>query len=72
MGKQAVAASRQLARKLQKKWKRPYSEICGFIRSRLSLSLVRSVSMLLRNPRDGAPQRNPPHWETGAGLSLYY
>jgi hypothetical protein len=24
------------------------------------------------NPRDGAPQRNPPHWETGAGLSLYY
>ncbi|GAX18236.1 hypothetical protein FisN_31Hu011 [Fistulifera solaris] len=40
MGKQAVAASRQLARKLQKKWKRPYSEIGGFIRSRLSLSLV--------------------------------
>ncbi|GAX19514.1 hypothetical protein FisN_19Hu089 [Fistulifera solaris] len=40
MGKQAVAASRQLARKLQKKWKRPYSEIRGFIQSRLSLSLV--------------------------------
>jgi hypothetical protein len=71
MGQQAISASRQLARKLQQKWNKPYSEICGFIRALMSLSLVRSVSMLLRNPREGMPRRFPPHWETGSGLALH-
>ena len=71
MGKEAVSASRQLAKKLAGKWNRPYSVVCGYIRSRLSISLVRSVSMLLRNPRDGMVNRTSPHWESGTALTLY-
>jgi hypothetical protein len=38
LGKEATAASRRLASTLAGKWKRSYSEICGFVRrSRLLL-----------------------------------
>jgi hypothetical protein len=70
MGEQATAVSRRLARRLSNKWGRSYSTVCGFVRSRLSISLVRSVSMLLRAPRDGAPPRDRPTWD-GSGLLLY-
>jgi hypothetical protein len=37
------------------KWKRSYSEICGFIRSRLSIALLRFSSRCLK------ADRNPTH-----------
>lgn len=70
MGEKATEVSRRLACRLSKKWGRSYSTVCGFVRSRLSISLVRSVSMLLRAPRDGAPPRDRPTWD-GSGLLLY-
>jgi hypothetical protein len=71
LGDEAQAASKRLARALSVKWKRSYSELCGYVRSRLSLALVRSTSMLLRNPRESAARNCAPSWETGAGLALY-
>ena len=47
-----VAAHRRLASLISNKLKREYSEMCGFVRARMSLAIVRSNSLLLRGPRD--------------------
>ena len=72
LGPEAQAASQRLASRLAAKWVRPYSHICGYVRSRLSISLVRSTSLCLRGARgDPARRRSPPQWECGRGLALH-
>ena len=51
-GVEATAASRWLASSLASKWRRSYSEECVFVRSRLSIALVRSASRCLRADRN--------------------
>ena len=51
-GAEALAAQKRLAALLSYKLKREYSEMCGFVRARMSLAIVRSNSLLLCNPRD--------------------
>jgi hypothetical protein len=43
-GAKGSAASKKLASRLLAKWKRAYSEVCGFVRSRLAITLVRWCS----------------------------
>ena len=50
-GTNAVAAQQHLASLLSNKLKREYSEICGFIRARMSLAIVMSNTFLLRDTR---------------------
>jgi hypothetical protein len=66
------AACKRLASLLSSKWKRPYAELCGFVRSRLSIALARSASRCIRAER-GAPARRTPAavLESGEGLALY-
>ena len=71
MGKEATAASKRLASSLAAKWKRSYSEVCGFIRSRLSIALIRSSSRCLRADCNPIHRLHSPIWDTGTGLSLY-
>ena len=59
-GTEAKAASQRLASRLAAKWKRPYSHLCGYIRSRLSTSLVRTTSLCLRGARGDPSARSPP------------
>ena len=47
-GAEALAAQKRLAALLSYKLKREYSEMCGFVRARMSLEIVRSNSLLLR------------------------
>ena len=70
-GQEATAASKRLAALLSVKWKRTYSEVCGFVRSRLSIALARSLTLCLRGARDPTARPHSFHWESGAGLSLY-
>ena len=49
-GSEAMAAQNRLAALLIYKLKREYSEMCGFVRERVSLVIVRYNSLLLRNP----------------------
>jgi hypothetical protein len=70
-GKEATAASKRLATCLASKWKRSYSEICGFVRSRLSIALVRSSSRCLRGDRNPTQRFQIPIWDSGTGLGLY-
>ena len=44
---EALAAQKRLAALLSYKLKREYSEMCGFVRARMSLAIVRSNSLLL-------------------------
>ena len=71
LGKEATAASKRLASSLAAKWKRSYSEICGFVRSRISFALVRSSSRCLRGDRNPTQRFHAPIWDTGTGLGLY-
>ncbi|KAI2507264.1 hypothetical protein MHU86_7100 [Fragilaria crotonensis] len=70
-GVEATAASRRLASSLASKWKRSYSEVCGFVRSRLSIALVRSASRCLRADRNPMRRTPFPMWDSGTGLGLY-
>ena len=51
-GMEAFAAQKRLAALLSYKLKREYSEMCGFVRARMSLAIVRSNKLLLRVPHD--------------------
>ena len=51
-GAEALDAQKSLAALLSYKLKWEYSEMCSFVRARMSLAIVRSNSLLLRGPRD--------------------
>ena len=70
-GAEADAATKRLAALLANKWKRAYSEVCGFVRSRLSITLVRNASHCLRGARDPTARTTHALWDSGVGLSAY-
>ena len=47
---EALSAQNILAALLSYKLKREYSEMCGFVRARMSLAIVISNILLLRSP----------------------
>ena len=51
-GAEALATQKRLATVLSYKHKQEYSEMCGFVRARTSLEIVRSNSLLLQSPGD--------------------
>ena len=70
-GADALAAQKRLAALISYKLKREYSEMCGFVRARMSLSIVRSYSLLLRGPREkGARICQKLELTDGAVMSL--
>ena len=71
LGKEATAASKRLASSLAAKLKRSYSEVCGFVRSRLLIALLQSSSRCIRADRNPIHRFCPPIWESGTGLGLY-
>ena len=70
-GAEALAAQKKLAALLRYKLKRKYSEMCGFLRARMSLAIVRSNDLLLHIPRDkGARIWQRPELTDGAVMAL--
>ena len=68
---EALAAQKRLAALLSYKLKREYSEMCGFVRARMSLAIVRSNSLLLCGTCDkGARIRQRPELTAGAVMSF--
>ena len=51
-GVEALAAQNRLDALLSYNMKREYSEMCGFVRARISLAIVRYNSLLLPGPND--------------------
>ena len=70
-GAEALAAQNRLAALLSYKLKREYSEMCSFVRARMSLAIVSSNSLLLRGPHDkGSLIWQRPELTDGAVMSL--
>ena len=70
-GVEALAVLKRLAALLSYKLKREYSEMCGFVRARMSLAIVRSNSLLLCGPREkGARIWQQPELTDGAAMAL--
>ena len=65
--KEARAWEKRVASLLASKMDRPYSEMCGFVRSRMSLAIVRSNTLLLRGQRAHRALR--PVLEDGASFT---
>jgi hypothetical protein len=69
--KETIAASKRLSRLLSDKWKRPYSQVVGMVRSRLSIALARASSRCLRESRDPSVRNPAIGWIEGTGLRLF-
>ena len=70
-GVECEAASKRLASRLSAKWQRTYSEVCGFVRSRLAIALAKSASRCLRWDRNPLCKKPQIPWDSGTGLSLF-
>ena len=64
--KEAKAYEKRVASLLATKWDRRYSEMVGFVRGRMSLSVIRANTMMLRGARSGQAWR--PSIEDSAGV----
>jgi hypothetical protein len=70
-GAEAKAAMKRLSSRLSAKWKRAYSAVCGFVRSRLAFAVVRGSNRCIRGDRDPTARHPTFTWDSGSGLSLY-
>ena len=73
LGVEFEASLKRLAAKVARKWESPYSQVCGYLRARVSISLIRSAHRCLRGSRVPSARISSrrPQWEDGAGLGLW-
>ena len=69
---EATENLKRLAIFLATKWKQPYSKMCGYIKSRIAIILVRATHCCIRGSRVPAHHISVqrPQWEDGAGFNL--
>jgi hypothetical protein len=73
LGREADRLLQHLAAKLSEKWEKPYSVVCGYIRTRISLAILRATHLCLRGSRIPASQisHRRVDWDGGAGVTLF-
>ena len=72
LGLEARNVLKQLARRLAVKWQKPYSQVCGIVRSRISIACVRASHQCIRGTRIPAKKMSRQiQWEDCAGVGLY-
>ena len=73
LGMEATATLKRLVICLSTKWKQSYSETCGYVKSRIVITLVRATHRCIRGSRVLAHRISVqrPQWEDGAGLNLF-
>ena len=73
LGVEATATLKRIASRLATKWKQSYSKTCGYVKSRISITLVRATYRCIRGSwvpsHLNSLQR--PQWKDGAGLNLF-
>ena len=73
MGVEATATLKRFASRLATKWKQSYSKTCGYVKSRIAVTLMRANHCCIQGSWVPA-QRISVHqtqWEDGAGLNLF-
>lgn len=69
-GREAKILLKKVAIKIAEKWQRPYSVVCGLVRSRMSIAVVRATHLTLRGSRITPDQLGARRvqWSDGAGF----
>ena len=70
---EATATLKRIASRLATKWRQHYSNTCGYVKSRVAITLVRATHRCLHRSRVPAHRSSVqrPQWEYGAGLNLF-
>ena len=68
LGNEAKSLLKAIAMKLSKKWERPYSVVCGFIKSRLSFAIARATHLTIRGSRVISKKMSRPLIQDGSAL----
>ena len=70
---EATATLKRIAIRLAKKWRQPYSWTCGYVKSRISVTLVRATHWCIRGSSVLAHRISVqrPQWEESAGINLF-
>ena len=72
LGHEAKSLIKKLSVLLTEKWNKPYSVVCGIIRSRISIAIVRASHQCIRGSRFPARSMSKQiQWEDGGGTGLY-
>jgi hypothetical protein len=73
IGEEARTVMRKLSEKLADKWRKPYSEVSGYVNAHMSIAIVRATHHCLRGSRVPTSRMSNrcPQWEDQAGLSLF-
>ena len=73
MGVEATATLKRFASRLSTKWKQPYSNMCGYVKSMIVIALVCATHRCIQGSRVSAHRISVyrPQWEDGAGLNLF-
>ena len=73
LGMETEATLKRLVSRLPTKWKQPYSRTCGYVQSRVAITLIRATHCCIRGSQMPAIQISVqrPQWGNGAGLSAY-
>ena len=51
LGEEVTATLKRKASRLATKWKQPYSKMCGYVKSRFAITLVRATHRCIRGSR---------------------
>ena len=73
LGVEATATLKRISSCLATKWRKPYSKTCGYVKSRVAITLVRATHRCLRGSRVPAHRISvqKPQWDDGARLNLF-
>ena len=73
LGVEATATLTRISSRLATKWKQSYSKTCGYVKSRIAITLVRATHRCIRGSRVPAHRISvqQPQWEDGAGINLF-
>ena len=73
LGVEETATLKRIASRLATKWKQPYSKTCGYVKSRVAITLVRATHRCIRGSRVPAHRISVQQskWEDGVGLNLF-
>ena len=73
LGVEATATLKRVSSRLATKWRQPYSKMCGYVKSRVAITLVRATHRCLRVSWVPAHRISVqrPQWEDGTGTNLF-
>ena len=73
LGVEATATLKRIAGFLATKWKQSYSKTCGYVMSRIAITLVRATHRFIQESWVPAHRISVqrPQWENGLGINLF-